>query len=157
MSTLFPADRIQLDALATRSYRALGGLTASVRLDPGLKGLVNVRASMVNGCMFCLDMHWKDARAGGETEARLYSLAAWAESPLYDERERAALLLCDAMTLIAEGHVPDTVWASAEAAFEPEELAHLVFAIIVINAWNRLSITARTVPGSYEPALRSAA
>jgi len=157
MTALFPADRIQLDVLATRSYRALGGLSGSVGLDPGLRHLVNVRASMVNGCAFCIDMHWKDARAAGETEERLYSLAAWAESPLYDERERAALLLCDAVTLVAEGHVADPVWASAEAAFEPEELAHLVFAIIVINAWNRLSITARTVPGSYEPTLRSAA
>ncbi len=157
MNTAFPATRIQLDALAPRPTHALAGLSASVRLDPGLRELIDVRASMVNGCMFCIDMHWKDARAAGESEERLYSLAAWAESPLYSDRERAALLLCDAMTLVAEGHVPDPVWAAAQAAFEPEELSQLVFAIIVINAWNRLTITARPEPGSYEPPMRAAA
>jgi alkylhydroperoxidase family enzyme len=95
-------------------------------------------------------MHWKDARALGESEERLYSLGAWRESPLYTERERAALALCEAMTLISESQVPDDVWSEARSAFTVQELAQLIFAITAINAWNRLMITARVEPGHYQ-------
>ena len=112
--------------------------SSSVELDHGLRLLIEIRASQINGCAFCLDMHWKDARAAGEPEERLYMLGAWRESPLYGERERAALELCEAMTEIAGRGVPDEVWERAAAAFGAEELAQLVFAIAVINTWNRL-------------------
>ncbi len=137
--------------------RPASGVGARARMrvkgpgQPRLANLVKVRASQINGCAFCVDMHWKDARALGETEERLYSLDAWRESPLYEQRERAALELCEAMTLISDGHVPDPVWDVAAEAFEEEELAQLVFAITSINAWNRLAITARVEPGHYEP------
>ena len=113
--------------------------------------LVALRASQINGCAFCLDMHWKDLRAAGESEERIYSLDVWRESPLYSERERAALELCEAMTLVAETHVPDDVWERARASFDDDELAQLVIAISAINSWNRLNITARVEPGHYQP------
>jgi AhpD family alkylhydroperoxidase len=146
--------RLELGKLARPQYQAMAALEASITLDESLKELVKLRASQINGCAYCLDMHWKDARAGGEPEERLYGLDAWRESPLYSERERAALALCEAMTLIAGSHVPDDVWDRAAALFDPEELAQLVFAITTINAWNRLAITVRTPPGTYQPRAR---
>jgi AhpD family alkylhydroperoxidase len=134
-------------------------LAAMVRLDQALevearlRNLVNLRASQINGCAFCLDMHWKEARAQGETEERLYALDAWRESPLYEERERGALELCEAMTMIGDGHVPDAVWDRAAELFDEKELVHLMFVITSINSWNRLSITARLEPGSYQPGM----
>jgi AhpD family alkylhydroperoxidase len=130
-------------------------LSSTVQLDQEIRELIDVRASQINGCAFCLDMHWKDARAAGETEERLYMLGAWRESPLYDERERAALALCEAMTVINEGHVPGEVWERAKAVFDQPELANLVFAITAINSWNRLNITARVEPGHYDPSQRA--
>jgi AhpD family alkylhydroperoxidase len=121
------------------------------RSGADLRELIRVRASQINGCAFCIDMHWKDARAAGESEERLYSLAAWRESPLYSDRERAALELCEAITLVADTHVPDDVWEQAAAEFDGGELANLVFAITAINAWNRLVISVRTEPGHYQP------
>lgn len=100
-----------------------------------------------------MDMHWKDARAAGESEERLYSLAAWRESALYSERERAALELCEAVTLVAETHVPDAVWQRARAAFDPDELAQVLFQITAINAWNRLAIASGAEPGHYRPGM----
>ncbi len=143
--------RLELAKVARPQYQAMAALERSITLDESLKQLVKLRASQINGCAYCLDMHWKDARAGGEPEERLYGLDAWEESPLYSERERAALALCEAMTLIAGSHVPDDVWDRAAALFDPEELAQLVFAIAAINTWNRLSITVRTPPGAYQP------
>src|SRR5436309_10334038 len=154
MSHPFPAARIQLPVVATKQMAAMFRLERAIEIDGGLGNLIRVRASQINGCAFCIDMHWKDARAGGESEERLYSLDAWRESPLYDERERAALELCEAMTLIADGQVPDAAWERASATFDEAELAQLVFAITAINAWNRLMITARVEPGHYEPGLR---
>jgi AhpD family alkylhydroperoxidase len=156
MTDPIPARRIQLLTTAPKPTAAMLRLEGAVELDPKLGELVKVRASQVNGCAVCIDMHWKDARAGGETEERLYSLDAWRESPLYDERERAALELCEAMTLIADGQVPDAVWERASAAFAEAELAQLVFAITAINAWNRLMITSRVEPGHYEPRVKEA-
>jgi AhpD family alkylhydroperoxidase len=146
-----PAGRLSLLEHAQRQSAAMLRLEQSIELDRGLRDLVALRASQINGCAFCLDMHWKDARAAGESEERVYSLDVWRESPLYSERERAALELCEAMTLVAETHVPDDVWERARAAFDDDELAQLVFAITAINAWNRLNVTARLEPGHYQP------
>ena len=153
MVNAIPAKRMQFTELAAKPYAAMLRLERSIELDRGVRELVKVRASQINGCAFCLDMHWKDARAAGESEERLYSLDAWRESPLYDERERAALALCEAMTLVAERHVPDEVWERARATFSEPELAQLVFAITAINSWNRLMITAGVEPGHYEPSM----
>lgn len=151
MSTIIPARRIQLTEEAPRQSAAMYRLEQSIELERSLKHLVALRASQINSCVFCVDMHWKDARASGESEERLYSLIAWRESPLYSEREQAALALCEAVTLISDSHVPDEIWEPARDAFTAEELAQLVFAITAINAWNRLMITARVEPGYYEP------
>jgi AhpD family alkylhydroperoxidase len=157
MSSTFPADRIQLIDVARQQTAAMFRLERSIELGARLANLVRVRASQVNGCAFCIDMHWKDARAAGESEERLYSLDAWRESPLYEEQERAALELTEAMTLVADGHVPDSAWNRASAAFGEDELAQLVFAITAINAWNRLMITSRAEPGHYEAGMLEAA
>jgi AhpD family alkylhydroperoxidase len=151
MTTSFPAGRIQLAELAPRPAAALLRVASTIDLDPELHELVDVRASQLNGCAFCIDMHWKDARARGMSEERLYMLGAWRESPLYDEREQAALELCEAMTFISDGHVPDRVWARVRGAFTETEAAQLVLAIAAINTWNRLQITARAEPGHYQP------
>jgi AhpD family alkylhydroperoxidase len=152
MSTTIPAERLQLREQAAKQFAAMRRLDQSVELEDALRALVTVRASQINGCAFCLDMHWKDARAAGETEERLYLLSAWRESPVYDDRERAALELCEAMTLVADGQVPDCAWKPAREAFDDHELSQLIFAITTINAWNRLMITARVEPGHYQPA-----
>lgn len=157
MTNAIPAGRIQLSDQAPKQYAAMYRLERSIELDPVVRDLVRVRASQINGCAFCIDMHWKDARAAHESEERLYLLPAWREASVYSKRERAALALCDAMTLIHDGHVPDATWDEARAAFGDEEVAQLVFAITAINAWNRLCITARTEHGHYEPAVPDAA
>jgi AhpD family alkylhydroperoxidase len=153
MSNPFPADRIQLPLVARKQMAAMFRLERSIEIEGRLGNLIKVCASQINGCAFCIDMHWKDARAGGESEERLYSLGAWRQSHLYEERERAALGLCEAMTLVADGQVPDEMWDRVSAAFDEDELAQLVFAIAAINAWNRLMITSRTEPGHYEPSI----
>ena len=150
---MIPAHRLQLDELAPRQYGAMLRLAQSVTLDTTLVQLIDIRASQINGCAFCLDMHWKDAREEGETEERLYSLSAWRESSLYDAREQAALELTEAMTRIADTHVPDDVWEQARAQFAEDELAQVVFAIMVINAWNRLCVSTRVEPGHYVPGM----
>jgi AhpD family alkylhydroperoxidase len=156
MTQEFPAGRMQLIAEAPRQLATLVRLGTSIELDERLHHMLSLRASQINGCAFCIDMHWKDARAAGESEERLYALDAWRESPLYDERERAALELCEAVTLITEGHVPDQVWDRAAAALEGE-LAQVVVAIAMVNTWNRLSITTRAEPGHYEAGMLAAA
>src|SRR3954449_8893555 len=119
--------------------------------DGKLLDLVRMRASQINGCAYCLDMHSKDARANGETEQRLYGLNAWRETPYYSARERAALEWTEALTLVTEGHVPDEVYERVRQEFSEDELAHLSLAIVAINGWNRLNVAARTVPGDYVP------
>src|SRR5690349_2699291 len=151
MTPKYPAARIQLDAVAPKPVAAILRVERSIELDPALHELISLRASQLNGCAFCIDMHWKDARARGESEERLYMLDAWRESELYDEREKAALELCEAMTFIADGHVRDSVWARVRAEFTAEETAQLVYAIAAINTWNRLQITSRAEPGHYQP------
>jgi AhpD family alkylhydroperoxidase len=131
---------------------ALDSYLGSCGLDGALLHLVRLRASQLNGCAYCLDMHWKDLRALGESEQRLYSLDAWAECPYYSERERAALLWTEAVTDLAAGHVPDAVYQEVRGHFNDKELCDLTLAVAAINAWNRLSIAARLVPGKYRPA-----
>jgi AhpD family alkylhydroperoxidase len=118
-------------------------------LDHRLLDLVKMRASQMNGCAYCLDMHSKDARAAGETEQRLYGLSAWRDAPYYSPRERAALELTESLTRLTEQGVPDDVYARAREQFSEDELVHLCLAIVAINGWNRLNIAARTVPGGY--------
>jgi AhpD family alkylhydroperoxidase len=111
-----------------------------------------MRASQINGCAFCIDMHSKDARAAGETEQRLYALNAWRETPFFSDRERAALEWTESLTLIAQNHVPDDLFARVQQPFSETELVNLTFAVAAINTWNRLAIALRAVPGSYQPA-----
>ncbi len=121
-------------------------------LEFSLLELVKTRASQINGCAYCIDMHTKDARAAGETEQRLYLLNAWRESPFYSERERAALAWTEALTTIADSHqVSDALYAEARAQFSDKELVDLSLAIIAINGWNRLAIPFRSEPGHYQP------
>ena len=121
-------------------------------LEESLLNLIRMRASQMNGCAYCLDMHWKDARALGENEQRLYGLDAWQESPYYTDRERAALAWTEALTNVREGHVSDEVYERVRTHFTEKELADLSLAITSINSWNRLNIAVRTVPGTYQPA-----
>lgn len=120
-------------------------------LERTLFELVKTRASQINGCAYCLDMHTKDARKAGETEQRLYALSAWHEAPFYTDRERAALAWAEALTLISENDVPDALYEATRKHFDEKEIVALTMAIVAINGWNRLAIGFRTVPGSYEP------
>ncbi|MCK9271541.1 MAG: carboxymuconolactone decarboxylase family protein [Bacteroidales bacterium] len=120
-------------------------------LERRLYELVKTRASQINGCAYCLDMHTKDARKAGETEQRLYALSAWREAPFYTDRERAALAWTEALTLISENDVPDALYQATRKHFDEKEIVALTMAIVAINGWNRLAISFRTVPGSYEP------
>jgi AhpD family alkylhydroperoxidase len=144
--------RIDLMHVNPGILHAMLGLERQVQkagLDRKLLDLVRMRASQINGCAYCLDMHSKDARANGETEQRLYGLDAWRETPYYSARERAALAWTEALTLVAESHVPDEVYERMREQFSEEELVHLSLAIVAINGWNRLNVAARTVPGDY--------
>jgi AhpD family alkylhydroperoxidase len=123
-------------------------------LGSRLLDLVKTRASQINGCAYCLDMHTKDARADGESEQRLYALDAWRETPFFDERERAALAWTEAVTLVAETHVPDEVYELVKPHFTDQELLDLTLAITNINAWNRLNVAFRTIAGGYRPGVR---
>jgi len=128
--------------------KALTALEAQIKdsgLEPGLIELVKTRASQINGCAYCIHMHTRDARIRGETEERLYLLNAWRESPLYSDRERAALAWTEAVTLVSETHVPDDVFEAARKHFSEEELAKLTFLVAAINAWNRIAISFRSV------------
>jgi AhpD family alkylhydroperoxidase len=131
----------------------MAGLEKYVRncgLEHPLLELVKTRASQINGCAYCIDMHTKDARAAGETEQRLYALSAWRETPFYSDRERAALEWTEALTLISENDVPDELFEAVREHFSEEEIVNLSLAVITINGWNRLAIPFRSVPGSYE-------
>lgn len=148
--------RIEYAKVAPGAYKAMLGLEQYVRgcgLEPSLLELVKMRASQLNGCAFCLDMHSQDARAAGETEQRLYLLDAWREAPFYSERERAALAWTEAVTMVSGGHVPDDVYAAARERFTEEELVNLTMAVVAINGWNRLAIGFRSEPGHYRPGM----
>jgi AhpD family alkylhydroperoxidase len=144
--------RIDLRQVNPGIIHAMLGLERQVRqggLDSMLLDLVRMRASQINGCAYCLDMHSKDARANGETEQRLYGLDAWRETPYYSARERAALEWTEALTLVPGRHIADELYDRVREQFSEQELAHLSLAIVAINGWNRLNIAARTVPGDY--------
>ena len=141
----FSEAMVTLDRAAARQAEDAG-------LPRSLGELVRLRASQLNGCAYCVDMHAKDARAGGEDDRRLDALAVWREVPFFSEAERAALALAEAVTLCADGHVPEAVWATAAASFGPAELAALVSLVVTVNAWNRIGVATRTwLPGTYTP------
>jgi len=143
--------------VTAKSLIAISTAVTASGLEPALIELVKIRASQINGCAFCLNMHTADARAQGETEVRLYLLNAWREAPLYSARERAALAWIEALTLVTEGHVPDAVFDEARKHFSEAELAMLTSAIVAINAWNRIAIAYRFAPETAaKPAARSA-
>ncbi len=146
--------RLNYSEVAPKALTAMLGLeryVANSGLEYSLYELVKTRASQINGCAYCLDMHTKDARKAGETEQRLYALSAWRETPFYTERERAALAWTEALTLISGNNVPDSLYEVTSKYFDEGEMVALTMAIIAINGWNRLAISFRTVPGSYEP------
>jgi AhpD family alkylhydroperoxidase len=146
--------RLDYVKAAPDAYKAMLGLEAAVRrlgIDKTLLELIKIRASQINGCAFCLDMHTRDARKQGETEERIYQLGAWHESPAFTQRERAALGWTDALTLVAETHAPDDVYAEARRHFSEKELVDLTLAVVTINAWNRLAVGFRRMPDLKPP------
>lgn len=151
--------RINYAKAAPGVYDAMDALDqylAGAAVEEPLLHLVRLRASQLNGCAYCIDMHWKDLRALGETEQRLYALDAWRECPFYTEREQAALEWTETVTMIADGHAPEAVFERVRPHFSDKELSDLTLAIATINAWNRLSIAARLTPGTYQPAKAAA-
>jgi len=147
--------RINFPKVAPEAYMAMRGLEAYLRqcgLEKPLLELVKTRASQLNGCAYCIDMHTKDARAHGETEQRLYALSAWRETPFFSERERAALAWTEAVTLVADAPIEPEDYEDAREFFDEKSLVDLTLAIVAINGWNRLSIAFATVPGTYRPA-----
>src|SRR3972149_5086426 len=147
----------QASPAGEKARAALHAFVHKCGLEQTLLELVKLRASQINGCAHCIDMHSKELRADGENEQRLYLLDAWRESPLYSDRERAGLAWTEALTLVTEGHVPDEVYDEVRARFSEEELVNLTLAIVAINGANRLNIAFRTIPGSYRPRARHAA
>jgi AhpD family alkylhydroperoxidase len=146
--------RLNLMQVAPGAFQALRGLEeylAKGAIEPSLLELVKMRASQINGCAFCLDMHSKDARAAGETEQRLYLLDAWRETDFYSPRERAALAWTESLTRISETHAPDAAYEELLAHFSEKEIADLTVAIVAINGWNRVAIGLRAPAGTYQP------
>ena len=150
--------RLDFETHAASFYRAMAHLDNAatkeldrVEFDPRLRELVRIRASQINGCAYCIDMHTKDARAIGETEQRLYALPAFRETPFFTEKERAALAFTESVTLLAADHVPTEAYESVAAHFTPDEIGALISLIVAINAWNAIAVSTRAwVPGSYE-------
>ena len=146
-------ERFDYAKVAPGAYRAMAGLEHYLHesgLEENLLHLIKLRASQINGCAYCLDMHWKDLKSIGETDQRLYELNAWEEGPFYSDRERAALAWTEAVTRVADSHVPDAIYEHVRQHFSEKEMADLTLAVATINAWNRLAISARTTPGTYE-------
>ena len=146
--------RMNFFKAAPETIKALVAVEDQIKasgLELSLIELVKTRASQINGCAYCIDMHTKDARAEGETEQRLYALNAWRETPFFSARERAALEWTESVTLVAESHVPDDTYASVREQFSEDELVKLTMAIVAINGWNRIAIAFRSTPGTYEP------
>jgi AhpD family alkylhydroperoxidase len=148
MTTIESTRRMNFGAVAPRVMKAMLALdaVAGEGLEAPLKELVRVRTSQLNGCVYCIDQHSRDARAGGESERRLYALPGWEEAPYYTARERAALALTDAVTLLSQTHVPDQVYAQAAGEFDEAELAQLISLIMTMNAWNRIGVSTRLPP-----------
>jgi AhpD family alkylhydroperoxidase len=148
-------DYAKLAPDAMRAIYSLGTYLAKCGLEHPLLELVKIRASQINGCAYCIDMHTKDARAAGEMEQRIYALNAWRETPFFSDRERAALAWTEAVTRIGEG-VTDAMFTEVSGEFSEKELADLTWAVAAINAWNRIAISFRSVPGAYQPKGQSA-
>jgi AhpD family alkylhydroperoxidase len=145
--------RIDYPKVAPKAFQSALALQAQIEstsLDHKLLYLVKMRASQINGCAYCIDMHGKDARAAGETEQRLYGLNAWRETPYYSDRERAALEWTEALTLLASTHAPDDVYEKVRTQFSESEIVDLTFAVAMINFWNRMAVSLRSVPGGYK-------
>ncbi len=154
------AARISYQSAAPGAVQAMMGLERYLNrcgLESTLLDLVKMRASQINGCAYCLDMHSKDARAAGESEQRLYVLNAWREAPVYTDRERAALAWTEALTLVSDTHVPDEVFNEARKHLSEEELVNLTLAVVAINGWNRFSIGFRVEAGTYKPVRKATA
>jgi AhpD family alkylhydroperoxidase len=152
--------RLNYGRIAPGVYDAMDALDqylAACGLEESLLHLIRLRASQLNGCAYCIDMHWKDLRATGDSEMRLAVLDAWREAPFYTARERAALAWTEAVTFVADGHLPDSLFDEARQELTEKELADLTLAVSTINAWNRLCIAARLVPGTYQPTPRAVA
>jgi AhpD family alkylhydroperoxidase len=147
-TTVVPKQRMDTRTVAPDLHKATVALDRAISLDPALRELVNLRASILNGCAYCIQLHSRDALAAGEQPHRLFALAAWEESPFFSTPERAALRLTDAVTNVTDGHVPDAVYEEVSRHFDEAEVAQLVFAAVVINAWNRLAIATRKLPPS---------
>src|ERR1700728_4117868 len=151
--------RLDFDSFAPGFSRAMSHLDkAAIKeldkagIDPKLRELIRIRASQLNGCAYCIDMHTKDARAVGETEQRIYALPAWRETPFFTARERAALAFTESVTQLADTHVPDEAYAAVAAEYSEQEVAALIGLIVVINAWNAVGVATRSwEPGSYQP------
>ena len=146
--------RIDFYRLSPEGYKAMLGLEhylSKSTVEKKLLHLIKLRVSQINGCAFCLDMHWKDLKVEGETEQRMYSLDAWRETSYYTDRERAALAWAEAVTNITDGHAPDELFEEARQYFSEQEMADLTLAVTAINSWNRISIAFRVVPGTYQP------
>jgi AhpD family alkylhydroperoxidase len=151
--------RLDFDSFAAGFSRAMSHLDQAATkeldragIDPRLRELIRIRASQLNGCAYCIDMHTKDARAIGETEQRIYGLAAWAETPYFTARERVALAFTETVTRLADTHVPDQAYSDVAGEFSPQEIGALVSLIVAINAWNAIAVTTRAwIPGSYQP------
>ena len=148
-------DAARVSPAALKTMLDMEAYLAESGLDRSLIHLIKMRASQINGCAYCLDMHSKDARAEGETEQRLYALDAWRETPFYSPRERAVLAWTEALTLISQTHAPDDVYREAREHFSEQELVDLTLAIVAINGWNRIAIGFRAEPGTYQPAKRA--
>jgi AhpD family alkylhydroperoxidase len=148
--------RINFMQVSGGALKSLLGVNAAIEeggLDEKLLHLIELRASQINGCAYCIDMHSKDARAAGDTEQRLYGVSAWREAPYYTDRERAALEWAEAVTLVSSTSVPDSAYEAVRAQFSEKEIAFLTLAVSMINAWNRLNVALRTVPGDYRPGM----
>jgi AhpD family alkylhydroperoxidase len=138
--------RFDTRRVAADAHKAMAALDAVIDLDQSLRELVRIRASILNGCAYCIQLHTQDALRAGESQHRLFALGAWEESPFFTARERAALRFTDAVTRLEDGHVPDEVYEEAAQRFDDAELAQLLFAVVAINAWNRLAIATRKLP-----------
>jgi AhpD family alkylhydroperoxidase len=152
--------RLEIQKVAPEAFRAMQAFQGHVNnsgLETSLLELVKIRASQINGCAYCIDMHTKDARADGESEQRIYALSAWRETPFFTDRERAALAWTEALTRVSETHAPDELYEEVRQRFTEKELVALTMAIVAINGWNRMMIGFRAVPGTYQPQAARAA
>jgi AhpD family alkylhydroperoxidase len=145
-------NRMELGKVEPNAFKAIMDLEnyiGSTYVDKKLLHLIKIRASQVNGCAFCIDMHTKEAKKDGETEQRIYALSAWRETPFFNDEERAVLALTESVTLVSKDHVPDEIYETVKRFFDDKTLAQIIMAIVTVNAWNRVAITTRMIPGTF--------